>query len=138
FPMDARLRKESLTDTLAESRQEISMEVARLRKDVAFGEKLKRAIRERPGAWYGGAAFLGFVLSVFSWRAKNPARIQTGRSVPGMLPAGPGYPTRLLSVAAGSLAEDRFAALLRRPACRIPGTAGWKRIERRGEGNRVH
>ncbi len=55
--------KESLVAELSLSRAAIAQDYRAVRTEMDVAEKLKRVVRQRPFAWLGGAAALGWILS---------------------------------------------------------------------------
>lgn len=57
------MSKEALVTELARTRADISRDYRSVRYEMDVAEKLKRVVRQRPFAWLGGAAALGWILS---------------------------------------------------------------------------
>ena len=57
------MNKETLVAELAASRSGIARDYRSLQYEMDVAEKLKRVVRQRPFAWLGGAAALGWILS---------------------------------------------------------------------------
>lgn len=57
------MSKEILVAELSRSRAAIAQDYRAVRAEMDVAEKLKRVVRQRPFAWLGGAAALGWILS---------------------------------------------------------------------------
>lgn len=57
------MSKEALIAELAATRASIARDYQSVRYEMDMAEKLKRVVRQRPFAWMGGAAALGWILS---------------------------------------------------------------------------
>ena len=55
--------REELKTELAASRSAMRVYATALRRDLDFGAKLKRSVRDNPTTWFAGAGLLGLLLS---------------------------------------------------------------------------
>lgn len=57
------MSKELLLNELRRSREELARDTAVLRRELDFEAKLKQSVRQRPFAWIGSAAALGWMIA---------------------------------------------------------------------------
>lgn len=62
--MDDAAKKQSLKLQLHEARGQVQGNIAGIRRDFSFGRRFRQSVRQKPVAWYAGAAVLGLLLAL--------------------------------------------------------------------------
>jgi hypothetical protein len=69
--MSGNLRKEELRAELAAARREFTGSWTALKSDADVPRRVRESVRDRKAVWIGGAAVLGFVLSMMRGRRRK-------------------------------------------------------------------
>lgn len=112
-------RKQSLSSELQGARSQMGNFVVGLREDLDVGTRLKSNYSSHPGAWFGGAAVLGLLLSRI---------VPSRRKAFPKLPSGWNYPIQKTGKFGTVLSALKFVFTVAQPA--IAGLMR-KRIESR-------
>jgi hypothetical protein len=102
--MDDAAKKQQLRLAIQESRGQIASNVAGIKHDLSFGRRFRQSVKQKPAAWYAGAALLGLMLALIPRMGR---KIVVTRTVSSDVKKG--------GMAAMALAVTKFAVDFAKP-----------------------